>query len=181
MVRMLSSVRDGIVEGAKSTSTPSAPSRPFPAPPFPGHHAPPPRTPPLEPQAQRTLASGRADRARPAVSGMLGARTAAVKLGTTPRISRNDASLRRHDGGHRALAEPIRERAGRDRGLGPARANPQVREELPDHRVDTRPSNTFAPAPGIWDSMRSGSRDSIAGRAGGGLVPAGLPPPDASL
>ena len=34
---------------------------------------------PLEPQAQRTSASGRADRARPAVSGMLGAHTAAVK------------------------------------------------------------------------------------------------------
>jgi hypothetical protein len=31
------------------------------------------------PQAQRTLASGRADRARPAVSAMLGVRTAAVK------------------------------------------------------------------------------------------------------
>jgi len=30
-------------------------------------------------QAQRTPASGRADRARPAVSGMLGAHTAAVK------------------------------------------------------------------------------------------------------
>ena len=28
-----------VVAGAKATSTPSAPSRPFPAPPFPGHHA----------------------------------------------------------------------------------------------------------------------------------------------
>ena len=41
----------------------------------PGPHA----AAPLEPQAQRTLASGRADRARPAVTGMLGAHTAAVK------------------------------------------------------------------------------------------------------
>ena len=50
------------------------------APPCPGHHVPSPaRRPPLEPQAQRTLASGRADRARPAVSGMLGAHTDAVK------------------------------------------------------------------------------------------------------
>jgi hypothetical protein len=35
--------------------------------------------PPLEPQAQRTSASGRAHRARPAVSGTLGAQTTAVK------------------------------------------------------------------------------------------------------
>ena len=53
---------------------------PLPRAPSPGHHAPSPtRRPPLEPQAQRTQASGRADRARPAVTGMLGVRTAAVK------------------------------------------------------------------------------------------------------
>jgi hypothetical protein len=33
-------VHQAKVAGAKATSTPSAPSRPFPAPPFPGHHAP---------------------------------------------------------------------------------------------------------------------------------------------
>ena len=58
------------------------------APPLPHAYAPVPRLvrsqprmppPPLEPRAQRTLASGRADHARPAVTGMLGVRTAAVK------------------------------------------------------------------------------------------------------
>jgi len=43
------------IAGAESTSTPSAPSRPFPAPPFPGQHAPSP-APPLEPQAQLAVA-----------------------------------------------------------------------------------------------------------------------------
>ena len=50
---------------ALPTSTPSAPSRPFPAPAFPGHHAPgPARRPPLEPQAQLGSAEMRPTRAR---------------------------------------------------------------------------------------------------------------------
>jgi hypothetical protein len=80
--------------------------------PVPRSSRPQPRTPPppLEPQAQRTLASGRADRARPAVSGMLGAHTAAVKRQMTRRITGNDASRCRHDGGAAALEDEIRAR-----------------------------------------------------------------------
>ena len=49
------------------------PRAPVPRPSRPQPHTPPPA------QAQRTLASGRADRARPAVTEMLSVRTAAVK------------------------------------------------------------------------------------------------------
>ena len=58
-----------------STGTPATPSRPHTYAPVPS----PARRPPLEPQAQRTLASWRADRASPAVSRMLCTHTAAVK------------------------------------------------------------------------------------------------------
>jgi hypothetical protein len=93
--------------------------------------------PPLEPQAQRTSASGRAHRARPAVSGMLGAPTASVKRHMTRPDQGNDASRRSHDGGRRAP-----NRSGHDAarlgwggaGARPGGSRPLVREKLPDHR-----------------------------------------------
>jgi hypothetical protein len=95
--------------------------------PVPRRSRPQPRTPPppLEPQAQRTSASGRAHRARPAVSGMLGAHTVAVKR-----------QMNRPDQHERRLAAQARRRPSRPRrvdqgtagagpGLGPERAIPR--------------------------------------------------------
>jgi hypothetical protein len=70
--------------------------------------------PPLEPQAQRTLASGRADRARPAVSGHPmrehRRRQAANGRQMDRPDSTHDAARRRHDTVLRASEEPIRAR-----------------------------------------------------------------------
>ncbi len=65
---------------------------------------------------QRTLAaSSRADRARLAERHPMRAHRRRQPA-WAGRISTDNASPRRHDGGHRALAEPIRARAARDRG-----------------------------------------------------------------
>jgi hypothetical protein len=75
------------------------PRSPVPRPSRPQPHA----VPPLEPTGTATLASGRADRARAAVSGMLGVRTAAVKPQMTRRAQ--------HDG---SPSRPSRIRSGHD-------------------------------------------------------------------
>jgi integrase len=51
---------------------------------------------------------------------MLGARTAAVKRQITRPAQQEQHSRRRYDGGHRARAEPIREREGRGRDSAPS-------------------------------------------------------------
>ena len=97
----------------------------IPCAPFPGHHAPSPaRRPPLEPQAQRILASGRAHRAHPAVSGTLGAQTTAVKR----QMNRPDPQERRRAA--QARRRPSRPRStdqdsgGAGPGLGREEAIP---------------------------------------------------------
>ena len=123
----------------------SAPSRPFPAPRSqaitpPAPHA----VPPLEPQAQRTLASGRADRARPAVTGMLGNSPRPGRRPGTREVRRERRRLpmlrarflagRRHAqvqeaGGHTVAKDGAVEEPASPRTVGPPdrrRPQPQV-------------------------------------------------------
>jgi hypothetical protein len=87
---------------------------PLPRAPFPGHHAPSPaHRSPAGAAGTAHISSGRADRARPAVRGMLGAHPAAVKRQMN-RLSRNNSSWPRHDGGRRAPR-------GSDQGANPCR------------------------------------------------------------
>jgi hypothetical protein len=117
---------------ASSTSTPSAPSRPLPCALAPRPSRPQPRMP--HPRWSRRHSAHelpwRANRARPAVSGMLGAHTAAVKRQTT----RPDQQERRLAAeARRRPPRPSRIRSGRDAarlgrggtGLGPDRAIPR--------------------------------------------------------
>jgi len=103
-------------EARRQHQRPPRPRAPSPHPRPPGHHAPgPARRPPLEPQAQRTSASGRAHRARPAVSGMLGARTASVKRQMT-----------RPDQHERRLAAQARRRPPRPESIRARRRGTRV-------------------------------------------------------
>ena len=120
-----------------------SPPRPRAPVPRPSRLSPAPR-PPLEPQAQHTSASGRADRARPAVSGMLGAHTAAVKR----QMTRPDQQERRRLAAQARRRPQSRSGTGRGGAVARPRAgHPQVREELPDHDGIVQRGDRAQPAP----------------------------------